>query len=70
MPALKDYPKEDAPNLPSAVVFWPFRLMVGMGVLTVLPGLPACGYATDACIIRGPYALYAVMGPSAYRHPC
>ncbi len=53
MPALKDYPKEDRPN--STVVFWSFRLMVGMGVLMIFPGWLACGYATDAdCIIRGP----------------
>lgn len=53
VPALKDYPKEDRPN--STVVFWSFRLMVGMGVLMIFWGWPACGYATDAdCIIRGP----------------
>lgn len=37
VPALKDYPKEDRPN--STVVFWSFRLMVGMGVLMIFLGL-------------------------------
>ncbi len=37
VPALKDYPKEDRPN--STVVFWSFRIMVGMGVLMILLGV-------------------------------
>ena len=37
MPGLKDFPREDRPN--STVVFWTFRLMVGMGAAMVLLGL-------------------------------
>lgn len=37
VPALKDFPKEDRPN--SAIVFWSFRIMVGMGVLMIALGL-------------------------------
>ncbi|SDO04784.1 cytochrome ubiquinol oxidase subunit I [Pseudomonas jinjuensis] len=37
IPALKDYPKEDRPN--STVVFWSFRVMVGLGMLMILCGL-------------------------------
>lgn len=33
-PGLKEFPKADRPN--SLVVFWSFRLMVGLGVLTIL----------------------------------
>ena len=33
VPALKDFPKEDRPN--SLIVFWSFRIMVGMGVLMI-----------------------------------
>ncbi len=33
IPALKDFPPEDRPN--STVVFWTFRAMVGLGVLTI-----------------------------------
>ncbi|WP_368563841.1 cytochrome ubiquinol oxidase subunit I [Pseudoxanthomonas sp. UTMC 1351] len=34
---LKEFPKEDRPN--SAIVFWTFRVMVGLGVLMILLGL-------------------------------
>lgn len=37
VPALKDFPKEDRPN--SAIVFWSFRIMVGMGVLMIALGI-------------------------------
>lgn len=37
VPALKDFPAEDRP--PAYVVFWTFRVMVGLGVLMVLLGL-------------------------------
>ena len=33
IPALKDFPPEDRPN--STIVFWTFRLMVGLGVLMI-----------------------------------
>jgi cytochrome d ubiquinol oxidase subunit I len=37
IPALKDYAPEDRPN--SSIVFWTFRLMVGLGLLMLLLGL-------------------------------
>lgn len=37
IPALKSFPPEDRPN--STVIFWTFRLMVGMGLLMILAGL-------------------------------
>jgi cytochrome d ubiquinol oxidase subunit I len=36
VPALKDFPPEDRPN--STIVFWTFRIMVGMGLLMLLLG--------------------------------
>ncbi len=36
-PGLKEFPKQDRPN--SLVVFWTFRLMVGLGLLMILLGL-------------------------------
>ncbi|MFI8480682.1 cytochrome ubiquinol oxidase subunit I [Pseudomonas sp. NPDC078700] len=37
VPALKEFPKEDRPN--STVVFWSFRIMVGLGLLMILTGV-------------------------------
>jgi cytochrome d ubiquinol oxidase subunit I len=37
VPALKDFPREDRPN--STVVFWSFRIMVGLGLLMIIMGL-------------------------------
>ncbi len=37
IPALKDYPPEDRAN--STLVFWTFRLMVGLGVLMIVAGV-------------------------------
>ncbi|MFK0086968.1 cytochrome ubiquinol oxidase subunit I [Pseudomonas sp. NPDC090755] len=37
VPAMKEFPKEDRPN--STVVFWSFRIMVGLGMLMILVGL-------------------------------
>lgn len=39
VPGLKDVAKEDRP--PVAIVFWSFRVMVGLGVLMILTGLMA-----------------------------
>ncbi|MGV8940109.1 MAG: cytochrome ubiquinol oxidase subunit I [Lysobacter sp.] len=36
-PGLKDFPREDRPN--STIVFWTFRVMVGLGVLMIALGL-------------------------------
>jgi cytochrome d ubiquinol oxidase subunit I len=38
-PGLKDFPREDRPN--AAVVFWTFRVMVGLGLLMIALGM--CG---------------------------
>ncbi|UVL80566.1 cytochrome ubiquinol oxidase subunit I [Pseudomonas putida] len=37
IPALKDFPKEDRPN--ATILFWCFRVMVGLGLLMVVLGL-------------------------------
>lgn len=37
IPSLKEFPPEDRPN--SAIVFWAFRIMVGMGTLMILLGM-------------------------------
>jgi cytochrome d ubiquinol oxidase subunit I len=37
IPALKDFPREDRPN--STVVFWSFRIMVGLGILMIVLGV-------------------------------
>ncbi|MBB4865059.1 cytochrome d ubiquinol oxidase subunit I [Pseudomonas nitritireducens] len=37
IPALKDFPKADRPN--STIIFWSFRIMVGLGLLMILVGL-------------------------------
>lgn len=39
IPGLKDAPKEDRP--PAAVVFWSFRVMVGMGMAMIFTGVAA-----------------------------
>ena len=36
IPALKDFPPEDRPN--ATIVFWTFRIMVGLGILMMLLG--------------------------------
>lgn len=37
IPALKDFPREDRPN--ATIVFWSFRIMVGLGLLMIALGL-------------------------------
>ncbi|MEX6387996.1 cytochrome ubiquinol oxidase subunit I [Proteus mirabilis] len=37
VPALKEFPKDDRPN--SLIVFWSFRIMVGLGILMILVGV-------------------------------
>ncbi|MCK9781464.1 MULTISPECIES: cytochrome ubiquinol oxidase subunit I [Enterobacterales] len=37
VPALTEFPKEDRPN--SLIVFWSFRIMVGLGMLMILVGV-------------------------------
>ncbi|MGE4242472.1 cytochrome ubiquinol oxidase subunit I [Ramlibacter sp.] len=69
-PGLKEFPKEDRPN--SLIVFWSFRVMVGLGMLTIL--LAAAGvwllrgarvYASRAylrfALAMGPAGLVAIL---------
>ena len=37
VPALKEFPKAERPN--STIIFWSFRIMVGMGLLMILMGV-------------------------------
>ncbi|HCU0914148.1 TPA: cytochrome ubiquinol oxidase subunit I [Proteus mirabilis] len=37
VPALKEFPKDDRPN--SLIIFWSFRIMVGLGMLMILVGV-------------------------------
>jgi cytochrome d ubiquinol oxidase subunit I len=37
IPGLKEFPREDRPN--AAIIFWTFRVMVGLGMLMVVLGL-------------------------------
>lgn len=64
VPALKDFPKADRPN--SLVVFWTFRLMVGLGVLMIL--LAAIGtwlHRGGRIFTNRPFLKFAVaMGPA------
>lgn len=67
---LKDWPKADWPNVP--LVFWSFRIMVGLGVLMMLIGaagllLRLRGRLYDnslfhkACLLMGPSGVIAVL---------
>ena len=64
VPALKDFAKEDRPN--STIVFWAFRIMVGMGLLMIFTGLWSlwlrrCGELYSS---RNFLRLVLLMGPS------
>ena len=60
VPALKDFPKEDRPN--SLIVFWSFRIMVGMGVLMIALGVLSALAALSAVdsITRAPFQWFAL----------
>jgi cytochrome d ubiquinol oxidase subunit I len=64
IPALKDFPKADRPN--SLVVFWTFRLMVGLGLLMILLAcLGAWLRRGDRVYSSRPYLKFVMyMGPS------
>lgn len=64
VPALKEFAKEDRPN--STVVFWTFRVMVGIGMLMILTGLWALWLrARGKLFLARPFLHLAVwMGPS------
>lgn len=64
IPALKDFPPEDRPN--STVIFWTFRIMVGLGMLMLALGALGLlqrlrGKLYDSVLLQR-FAL--VMGPS------
>lgn len=64
VPALKEFAKEDRPN--STVVFWTFRVMVGIGMLMILTGLWALWLRARGKLFQArPFLHLTVwMGPS------
>ncbi|BET43776.1 MULTISPECIES: cytochrome ubiquinol oxidase subunit I [Atlantibacter] len=64
VPALKDFPKEDRPN--STIVFWSFRIMVGMGVLMIALGVASLWLRYRGRLYQSkPFLRFAFwMGPS------
>jgi cytochrome d ubiquinol oxidase subunit I len=63
---LKAWPKADRPN--STIVFWSFRLMVGLGVLMVLVGVWSLWLRLRGRLYasRGLLAAAVIMGPSGF----
>ena len=63
-PALKDFPAADRPN--STVVFWSFRLMVGLGLAMILLGLSGVYLARKGRLFtsRRWLRLAVAMGPA------
>jgi cytochrome bd ubiquinol oxidase subunit I len=70
IPALKDFPKDERPYSP--VVFWSFRIMVGLGMLMILQGtyslwlrrnrrLYSTRWYLKFCLIMGPSGLIAIL---------
>ncbi|MFP3366203.1 cytochrome ubiquinol oxidase subunit I, partial [Pseudoalteromonas sp. SIMBA_148] len=64
VPALKDFPAADRPN--STVVFWSFRLMVGLGLAMILLGLSGVYLARKGRLFtsRRWLRLAVAMGPA------
>ena len=69
-PGLKEFPPEDRPN--ATIVFWSFRVMVGLGLLMILLGvwsvlLRRSGTLFEsrnflrACVVMGPAGLVAII---------
>ncbi|MBC06307.1 cytochrome ubiquinol oxidase subunit I [Thalassospira sp.] len=67
---LKDFAPEDRPNAP--IVFWTFRIMVGLGVLMALLGIASviarlrkklysCGYLHRFALLMGPSGFIAIL---------
>lgn len=67
---LSDWPKKDWPNVP--IVFWSFRIMVGLGIFMILIGLIGVLLRITgklyhhqlfhrACILMGPSGLIAIL---------
>lgn len=70
IPALKSFPKEDRPN--STVIFWSFRIMVGLGMLMILQGFVGLwlrkkgslykhSWYLKFCVLMGPSGLIALL---------
>lgn len=64
VPAMKDFPPEDRPN--STIIFWSFRVMVGLGLLMIAAGVWSLLLRRNNAIYRSRPFLYFVlwMGPS------
>ena len=66
VPGLKDFPRADRPN--SLIVFWSFRLMVGLGLLMVAIGATSLYLRYRRRLFDTPWLHRAVllMGPSGF----
>ncbi len=66
VPGLKDYPRADRPN--AAIVFWSFRIMVGLGTLMAAIGLASLLLRWRGRLYDSPWLHWAVllMGPSGF----
>ena len=64
IPALKSFPKEDRPN--STVVFWSFRIMVGLGLLMILQAVISLWLRKQGSLYENKWFLTfsLLMGPS------
>ena len=64
LPALKDYAPQDRPN--SSIVFWTFRVMVGLGLLMLLLGLWSLVLRWRRSLFNSPLFLRfaTLMGPA------
>ncbi|ERO65332.1 MULTISPECIES: cytochrome ubiquinol oxidase subunit I [Pseudomonas] len=64
IPALKSFPKEDRPN--SAIVFFSFRIMAGLGMLMILTGVLGLLLRRSGALYRNRWFLRLVllMGPT------
>lgn len=66
VPGLKEFPRADRPN--ALLVFWSFRLMVGIGMLMGLVGLAALVMRRGGMLFRSGLLLWTVllMGPAGF----
>ena len=64
IPGLKEFPREDRPN--STIVFWTFRVMVGLGMLMIALGLAGLWLRRgDRVFVSRPFLRCALaMGPA------
>ena len=66
VPGLKDFPRADRPN--AAVVFWSFRIMVGLGMLMVAVGAASLWLRWRGRLYDNPWLQRVVlaMGPAGF----